>query len=175
MACLVDTNVLLRLAVPADPRHLSARRAVEALEEEGLYAASQNFIELWNVATRPVENNGLGQTITAADKVLRSLEQAFSRLPESAEIYDRWRELVVRFGVSGVKVHDARLVALMLANDVVRILTLSPPGMRASLMEPARRGKEVVGHPPDLNRRPPLHTRRSVAPTADRARTFRRA
>jgi predicted nucleic acid-binding protein len=29
VAYLVDTNVLLRLAVPADPRHLSARRAVD--------------------------------------------------------------------------------------------------------------------------------------------------
>jgi len=124
-ACLVDTNVLIRLAVPADPRHLSARRAVEALQEEGLYVASQNFVELWNVTTRPVENNGLGQTTAAADQFLRNFEQAFPRLPESEAIYDRWRELVVRFGVSGVKVHDARLVASMLANDIVRILTFN--------------------------------------------------
>jgi PIN domain len=100
------------------------------LEAEGLYAASQNFIELWNVMTRPVENNGLGQTTTVADQILRSFEQAFSRLPEPAEIYDRWRELVVRFGVSGVKVHDARLVALMLANDVVRVLTFNTADFR---------------------------------------------
>jgi len=130
LSYLVDTNVLLRLAVPADPRHLSARRAVEALEEEGLCVAGQNFVEFWNVATRPVENNGLGQTIPVVDRILSSLEQAFSRLPEPAEIYDRWRELVVRFGVSGVKVHDARLVALMLANDVVRILTFNADDFR---------------------------------------------
>lgn len=130
MAYLIDTNVLLRLAVPSDPRHLSARRAVEALEEEGLYAAGQNFVEFWNVATRPVENNGFGQTIPEADRVLNDLEQAFSRLPEPAEIYDRWRDLVVRFGVSGVKVHDARLVALMLANDIDRILTFNAADFR---------------------------------------------
>ena len=130
MACLVDTNVLVRLAVPADPRHLSARRAVEALEEEGLHAAGQNFIEFWNVTTRPVEKNGLGQTTAAADQILRGFAQAFSRLPEPADLYDRWRELVVRFGVSGVKVHDARLVALMLANDVLRILTFNPADFR---------------------------------------------
>lgn len=130
MACLVDTNLLVRLAVPADPRHLTARRAVEALEKDGLYVASQNFMEFWNVTTRPVENNGLGQTITAADQVLRNLEQAFPRLPEPAEVYDLWRELVVRFGVSGVKVHDARLIALMLANDIVRILTFNAGDFR---------------------------------------------
>lgn len=131
MSCLVDTNVLVRLAVPADPRHLVARRAVEALvKEEDLYAAGQNFIELWNVTTRPAENNGLGQTTKVADRLLKSFEQTFSRLPEPAEVYDRWRELVVRFDISGVKVHDARLVALMLANDVVRILTFNAADFR---------------------------------------------
>ena len=130
MAYLVDTNVLLRLAVPADLRHLSARRAVEILEEDGLYAGSQNFAEFWNVATRPVENNGLGLTTLVAERVLSQLEQAFSRLPEPAEVYGRWRELVVRFGVSGVKVHDARLVALMLANDITRILTFNTADFR---------------------------------------------
>ena len=130
MAYLVDTNVLLRLAVPADPRHLSARRAVEEAEEEGLYVAGQNFVEFWNVATRPVENNGLGLTIPAAERVLSQLEQAFSRLPEPAEVYGRWRELVIRFGVSGVKVHDARLVALMVINDVARILTFNAADFR---------------------------------------------
>jgi predicted nucleic acid-binding protein len=130
VAFLVDTNVLVRLAVPADPHHLSARHAVEALDEEGLYTAGQNFIEFWNVATRPVEKNGLGQATTAADQILRTFEQAFSRLPEPADIYDRWRELVVSFGVSGVKVHDARLVALMLANGIVRILTFNSADFR---------------------------------------------
>lgn len=125
MACLVDTNVLVRLAVPADPRHLSARRAVETLAEEGLCVASQNLMEFWNVATRPVENNGLGQTTPAADKILRRLEEAFPRLPDTPEVYDIWRDLVVRFGVSGVKVHDARLVAFMLANGMKRILTFN--------------------------------------------------
>lgn len=130
MACLVDTNILVRLAVPADPRHLTARSAVESLMEDGLYVASQNFIELWNVATRPVKNNGLGQSISVADQILRDLERTFPRLSEPAEVYDRWRELVVRFGVSGVKVHDARLIALMLANDIVRILTFNAGDFR---------------------------------------------
>ncbi len=130
MACLVDTNVLLRLAVPADPRHQSARRAVESLEDGGLHVAIQNFAELWNVITRPAENNGLGMTVQVADRVLRGLEQAFVRLPETAEAYDRWRELVVRFGISGVKVHDARLVAVMLAHGIESILTFNASDFR---------------------------------------------
>jgi predicted nucleic acid-binding protein len=62
--------------------------------------------------------------------MLRTFEQTFPQLPESAEVYDRWRELVVRYGVSGVQVHDARLVAFMLAHDVVRILTFNSADFR---------------------------------------------
>lgn len=112
------------------PTRTTARRAVEALEEDGLYAASQNFVELWNVITRPVENNGLGQPTLIADHVLGMFEQAFSRLPEPAESYECWRDLVVQFSVSGVKVHDTRLVALMLVNDILRILTFNANDFR---------------------------------------------
>jgi predicted nucleic acid-binding protein len=56
---------------------------------------------------------------------LRRIEQAFLYLPDTPEVYEIWRDLVVRFGVSGVKVHDARLVALMLANNMRRILTFN--------------------------------------------------
>ena len=36
-----------------------------------------------------------------------------------------WRRLVVRHAVTGVKVHDARLVAAMLVHGVSNILTLN--------------------------------------------------
>src|SRR6185436_13018204 len=88
------------------------------------------LIEFWNVATRPVENNGLGQAPTAADQALKQIERAFLYLPDTPEIYEVWRDLVVRFGVSGVKVHDTRLVALMLASDIRQILTFNANDFR---------------------------------------------
>jgi len=39
--------------------------------------------------------------------------------------YPEWRKLVVAFNVSGVQVHDARLVANMKANSVTHILTFN--------------------------------------------------
>ncbi len=36
-----------------------------------------------------------------------------------------WRQLVVTYNVSGVQVHDAHLVATMLANGVSHILTFN--------------------------------------------------
>ena len=40
-------------------------------------------------------------------------------------MYLEWRRLVVTFGVLGVQVHDARLVAVMKTNDVTHILTFN--------------------------------------------------
>jgi hypothetical protein len=46
-------------------------------------------------------------------------------LLDSPAIYQEWRQLVVSFGVSGVQVHDARLVAAMKVNGVTHILTFN--------------------------------------------------
>jgi hypothetical protein len=46
-------------------------------------------------------------------------------LPENEGVYREWRRIVVEFAVSGVQVHDARLVAAMLVHGVSHILTLN--------------------------------------------------
>jgi len=57
---------------------------------------------------------------------LRNLEPSILTPARTVETYDRWRDLVRALRrLSGVKVHDARLVALMLANDILRILTFN--------------------------------------------------
>lgn len=72
-----------------------------------------------------MEANGLGRSPEVADEVLGRLETAFPRLPEPPNIYELWRDLVVRFKVSGVKVHDTRIVAVMLNNEVQNILSFN--------------------------------------------------
>ena len=125
-SCLVDTNVLIRFANPADPRHDISRRAIAtARQAHELRVASQNLIEAWNVMTRPLERNGFGHSITQADRQLHLIERLFPRLPDPPDLYPRWRNLVVSFEVSGVQVHDARIVAVMLTNAVESILTFN--------------------------------------------------
>jgi hypothetical protein len=88
-------------------------------------AASQNFVEFWNVATRPATHNGMGWTLAEADQLLRLVERIFQLLPDAPAIYPEWRRLVVALGVSGAKVHDARLVATMRVHAASHILTLN--------------------------------------------------
>jgi predicted nucleic acid-binding protein len=47
-------------------------------------------------------------------------------LADSEAVYHEWRRLVLAHSVSGVKVHDARLVAAMSVHGVTHLLTLNP-------------------------------------------------
>ncbi len=89
--------------------------------------------------TRPRASNGFGQTTVQAQKHLDLLERLFPVLPDPPEAFIQWRKLVVRSEVSGGQVHDARLVASMLALGIQEILTFNqrdftryaPVGIRA--------------------------------------------
>ncbi len=127
MIYLTDTNVLLRIARRADPRHSIVQAAVHKLRENGheLRTTSQNFAEFWNVSTRPTDRNGFELTPYETHELLQDLERSFSLLSDSSDVYLVWRQLVVDYRVSGVQVHDARLVAAMLVHDVKHILTFN--------------------------------------------------
>jgi len=127
MGCLLDTNILLRLFTRESASYETVVSAVERLrvQEEDLYFAPQNAAEFWNVATRPEDRNGFGLALREAGSLLDHLEQLFAVLPETPALYPAWRSLVRSVSVSGVQVHDARLVAWMQVHEVGCILTLN--------------------------------------------------
>lgn len=127
MVYLIDTNVLLRFIFRTDPRYPVVKTAIRKLrtEKHTLYISSQNCIEFWNVATRPIARNGFGLTPTDAKRMLQRIERLFPLLSDTPAVYPEWRRLVVTHSVSGVQVHDARLVASMKANGVTHILTFN--------------------------------------------------
>jgi predicted nucleic acid-binding protein len=51
------------------------------------------------------------------------VEKIYPLLPDDSKIHQEWRKLVLSFGVSGVQVHDARIVAAMIVHNVTHILT----------------------------------------------------
>jgi predicted nucleic acid-binding protein len=126
-SCLVDTNILLRIARRSEPQHTLVDKALARLAEEGtaLHYTHQNIAELWNAMTRPVARNGFGLTLNEAEREVRAIEAGMGLLPDSEAVYREWRSIVVRFGVSGIQVHDARLAASMYVHRVNHILTLN--------------------------------------------------
>jgi predicted nucleic acid-binding protein len=127
MSVLVDTNVLLRRTQPTHPSHAVAVESVARLLTTGepVYFTLQNIAEFWNVATRPLENNGLGFSVVLTLSEVGKIEQALTLLPESPATYSEWKRLVVEHGVLGSKVHDTRLVASMNVHGVKKILTFN--------------------------------------------------
>ena len=125
MVYMTDTNVLLGIAHPDDPRYPIVQSAVHKLwaNDHELQTTSQNLSEFWNVSTHPADRNGFGRTPFETDQLLQRLERLFPLLPDSPDVYPEWRRLVVEYDVSGVQVHDARLVALMVTYDMTHILT----------------------------------------------------
>ncbi len=124
--CLVDTNILLRAARRSDSQYASIKAALRRLAANGAatYFTHQNIAEFWNVMTRPADRNGFGFTAEETEAELSVVEHGMSLLAESEATYREWRRLVVRYRVSGVHVHDARLVATMHVHGVEHLLTL---------------------------------------------------
>ncbi|MEH2027174.1 type II toxin-antitoxin system VapC family toxin [Nostoc sp.] len=127
MAFLIDTNIILRLAQLEHPMRADSLNALSILKTQGedYYLTPQNLIEYWRTCTRPTDRNGLGMTIADTDAALTDLEDVFTILPDIPDIYEQWRRLVVNYGVMGVNVHDARLVATMLVHGLTHIMTFN--------------------------------------------------
>src|ERR1700759_4540527 len=86
---LDDTSVLLRTLQLQHPQLPTVRGAIKLLTAQGrdLHVLPQNLAELWVVATRPTEYNGLGMTPAAAAIELVRLKSIFLLLPETPAIF----------------------------------------------------------------------------------------
>lgn len=105
--------------------HAAALDASSALlaADEVVHIVPQNIAEFWNVCTRPRNQNGLGFSSEQTDAEVSRLETLFHLVLDEPGIYNEWRQLVVRYGVNGVRVHDARLVAAMRVHGISDLLT----------------------------------------------------
>ncbi|WP_414584467.1 type II toxin-antitoxin system VapC family toxin [Scytonema sp. PCC 10023] len=125
---LLDTNVVLRFCNPSDIQHSLARDSISYLLTQGdeCFLTAQVLVELWVVATRPVEVNGLGWAVKHVRSTIDQLLNRFPLLEESSQIFPNWLELVTVNGVMGKRTHDVRIVATMLAHEITHLLTFNP-------------------------------------------------
>jgi predicted nucleic acid-binding protein len=143
MRVLLDTNILLRSAQPSHPLCRQATHAVSKLlrQRDAVFFCSQNIAEFWNVATRPAEENGLGFSQEEVLREVSSIESLFALLPDFSAIYPVWKRLLQDHRVQGVKVFDARLVAVMSVYAIDAVLTFNVADSKRypniSTLEPA--------------------------------------
>jgi predicted nucleic acid-binding protein len=129
---LIDTNIWLRGVQHAAPHHMAAVEALATLLAQGndVFITTQNLIEFWSVASRPIESNGLGWSVEAVRQEIDRLLVQFPLLDDTAAIFSHWLQIVSTYRVVGRRVHDARLVAVMLAHDVTHLLTFNRDDFR---------------------------------------------
>jgi len=128
MAVFVDSGIPLRAVHRCDPSYPDVRGAVRLLINEGmpLFTGLQQFAEFWNVCTRPPgERGGYNLPLEEAARRLRRIERGVRIITETPLTPEIWKTLVQRYGVRGVRVHDARSVALMLTHSLTKLVTLN--------------------------------------------------
>ncbi|MBN4000405.1 MAG: type II toxin-antitoxin system VapC family toxin [Nostoc sp. LPT] len=127
MHYLLDTNILLRACDPASSSYVLALEAIARLLAQGeeCVITPQVLIEFWAVATRPIAVNGLGwnaeQTHTEVEQIL----DQFTLLEDNPQIFTYWLSYVTTYKVMGKRVHDARLIAVILTHGVTHLLTFN--------------------------------------------------
>jgi predicted nucleic acid-binding protein len=118
---------LVRLANKNDADYAWAVLAVENLYRRGdqLTVSPQNYVEFWNVATRPQNANGLGLASSAARRLIGGFQDRFAFLAETPEVFRALLRLLEQVEVIGKQVHDARLVATCHVNQINKLMTFN--------------------------------------------------
>ena len=80
MRILIDSNVLLRSVEAGHVHYQSSVEAIDILRRMGheLTIVPQNLYEFWSVATRPLENNGLGMSPAESLAEITSIRKPIS-------------------------------------------------------------------------------------------------
>ncbi len=122
----VDTNLFIPARFDAAPAHAVARAALERAERAGeaLRISRQVMREYLAAATRP-------QAWSAPLPVARALadlswmQEAFEILEDGPQVMDVLAALCQEIPIGGKQVHDANIVATMLAHGERRLLTFN--------------------------------------------------
>jgi predicted nucleic acid-binding protein len=121
----LDTNVLLSAVTPSRRLHDAAVRALDGSAGRW-HVSGQILREFLVVSTRPISVNGLGLD---AGSALRNVDVIVARgrlLREDEQVVAQLRALVGEGATTGKQIHDASVVATMLAHGITTLVTGNP-------------------------------------------------
>lgn len=120
----IDTNILIYANVATAPFHDQALNAIKAAHQAGrhLWISRQVIREFIAARTRP---QTFGQPSTAEQIIerVRYLEERFQVADDTSAVTSQLVKLMGDFQIGGKQVHDANIVATMLAYGVPSVLT----------------------------------------------------
>lgn len=120
----VDTNILVYAAVSEAPWHVVARNAIQSYRETGtrLWVSRQVFREYLSTLSRP-QTFSVPQPIGVLLHDIERFEDFFSIAEDGPAVSSKLAEILQNVDVGGKQIHDANIVATMLAHNIESILT----------------------------------------------------
>ena len=123
-AVFIDTNVLIYAKLALSPFHLTAVDRLKELDSQRVHfwVSRQVFREYVSAMSRPgVLTGSIPMLSLTAD--VRDFAGRFEVADEDARTTVHWLSLLEQIPTSGKQVHDANIVATMLANNIYSLLT----------------------------------------------------
>jgi predicted nucleic acid-binding protein len=120
----LDTNVLVYAVVEDGPLYAAASRAIKecSTRPSGCWISRQVLREFIATLTRPQPFAPPFPSSTVVRQA-RHFEASFRLAEDGPAVTQRLLELVEQFPLGGKRVHDANIVATMLAHGIPRLLT----------------------------------------------------
>lgn len=124
---MLDANVLIAASDHDRPEHHQALQLLSHWPARGvsLCTSGQVLREYLSVATRPASRNGLGIPLGHAVANARAFRSRTTILDDTDRVTERLLELLASIACTGKQVHDANVVATMLAHKVSAIVTMN--------------------------------------------------
>jgi predicted nucleic acid-binding protein len=124
---MLDTNVLLAATEEGRAEHRDSLTILNEWAAGGttLCTSGQILREYLAVAARPAKQNGLGMKPADAVSNVRAFRERTAFLAEDARVADRLQGLLADVECGGKQVHDANVIATMLAHGVDTVVTMN--------------------------------------------------
>ena len=122
----VDTNVLIYARFPGTPHHDAARKSLNRAiqDDEPVRISRQILREYLSSVTRPQTWSGALTSDEALEEANRLINQ-FEILEDGPPVTEWLISLLGEVSVGGRQIHDANIVATMLAHGERRLLTFN--------------------------------------------------
>jgi predicted nucleic acid-binding protein len=122
----IDTNILLRANVAEAPLHIESLAAIKSLRAKGdeLYISRQVLREFMATLTRP-QTFATPRPANVIIERVQYFQTHFRVIDETTIVTDKLLTLLHAIPMGGRQVHDANIVASMLASGVDHLLTLN--------------------------------------------------
>jgi predicted nucleic acid-binding protein len=126
----VDTNVLVYSMATRAPLRERARVALANAGSEAMLAVSRQVLREYLAVVTRQQNWGEALPLRVALADAEIFCRRFRVLDDGPAVWDELRELCRRFSFGGRQVHDANIVATMLAHGERRLLTFNDADFR---------------------------------------------